>query len=171
MISDLDEIPKIKNKNIFEKKKFTAFKQKMIYYKFNLQNVTEPNWFGTRVCKKKYLKSPQWLRDKKVKKYFFWRFDKIDWNIINDGGWHFSFVMSNKDIINKIKSFAHSEFNNQKYLKKNFIKNKKNVKKDIFNKKIKFEKIKNEKKLPSYLTKNKIKFMSLMIQIFYNKKI
>ena len=163
MISDLDEIPKIKNKNIFEKKKFTAFKQKMIYYKFNLQNVTEPNWFGTRACKKKYLKSPQWLRDKKVKKYSFWRFDKIDWNIINDGGWHFSFVMSNKDIINKIKSFAHSEFNNQKYLKKDFIKKKIAEKKDIFNRKIKFVKIKNEKKLPSYLTKNKIKFMSLMI--------
>ena len=163
MISDLDEIPKIKNKKIFEEKKFTAFNQKMIYYRFNLHNVTEPNWFGTKACKKKYLKSPQWLRNKKVKKYSFWRIDKINWNIIEEGGWHFSFVMSNNQIINKIKSFAHSEYNNKKYLKIDFIKKKIAKKKDIFDRQIKFVKIENEKKLPSYLIENKKKFISLMI--------
>jgi len=69
MISDLDEIPKIEEKTIFEKKKYTVFTQKMFYYKFNLHNITEPNWMGTRVCKKKYLKSPQWIRNQKIKKY------------------------------------------------------------------------------------------------------
>ena len=77
MVSDLDEIPKIENHEIFYKKKFTVFKQKMIYYKFNLQNVSNPNWFGTKACKKKYVKTPQWLRDQKVKYYPFWRMDKI----------------------------------------------------------------------------------------------
>ena len=37
--------------------------------------------------------------------------DKINWNIIEDGGWHFSFVMSDKSIKKKIESYAHSEFN------------------------------------------------------------
>jgi beta-1,4-mannosyl-glycoprotein beta-1,4-N-acetylglucosaminyltransferase len=115
MISDIDEIPLISNIGIFKKKKFTAFKQKMIYYRFNLQNITEPYWYGTRVCKKKYLKSPQWLRNQKVKLYPFWRIDKIKWNIVNNGGWHFSFVMSNSMIAKKIKSYAHKEFNIKKF--------------------------------------------------------
>ena len=62
---------------------------------------------GTRVCKKKYLKSPQWIRNQKIKKYAVWRIkryiQKFQWNIIEDGGWHFSFVMSNMDIKKKIE--------------------------------------------------------------------
>jgi len=163
MVSDLDEIPKIDNHEIFYKKKFTVFKQKMIYYKFNLQNVSNPNWFGTKACKKKYLKTPQWLRDQKVKYYPFWRMDKIKWNVIKDGGWHFSYVMSNQKIIDKIKSFAHSEYNDQKYLNINLIKKKILERKDLFDRSNKFNKIENEKKLPEYLIKNKKKFKSLML--------
>ena len=37
--------------------KFSVFQQKMYYYKFNLLNKTNPNWYGTRICKKKFLKS------------------------------------------------------------------------------------------------------------------
>ena len=67
MISDLDEIPKINNYETFKKKKYTVFEQMLFYYRFNLLNTTETNWYGTRACKKKYLKSPQWLRSQKVK--------------------------------------------------------------------------------------------------------
>jgi beta-1,4-mannosyl-glycoprotein beta-1,4-N-acetylglucosaminyltransferase len=31
------------------------------------------------------------------------------------GGWHFSYLGASQDIINKIKSFAHSEFDNEKF--------------------------------------------------------
>ena len=52
------------------------FSQEMFYYKFNLKL---PNffWTGTRACKKKYLKSPQWLRNIKARKYSFLRFDVL----------------------------------------------------------------------------------------------
>ena len=44
-------------------------------------------WFKSLY--KKYLKSPQWLRDLKFKKTI-WRLDKLRLNnIIADGGWHF----------------------------------------------------------------------------------
>ena len=163
MVSDLDEIPKIDDYEIFSKKKYTAFRQKMIYYRFNLLNTTRPNWFGTKACKKKHLKTLQWLREQKVKNYPFWRIDKINWNIIKDGGWHFSYVMSNQKIINKIKSFAHSEYNIQKYLNIRSIKKKISERKDLFNRSNKFKKIENEKKLPDYLVKHKKKFKSLMV--------
>ena len=49
-------------------------------------NKTEPNWIGSRICVKKYLKSPQWLRGLKFKKRPLWRIDKIKLNnIIEDG--------------------------------------------------------------------------------------
>ena len=52
----------------------TFFEQKMFYYKLNL---VHPNfiWYGSKICKKKYLKSPQWLRNIKSKKYPRWRID------------------------------------------------------------------------------------------------
>ena len=62
IISDLDEIPDPNKINLFDpKKRYAAFKQKHFYYKFNLQSIKFPDWYGSRICVKKYLKSPQWL--------------------------------------------------------------------------------------------------------------
>ena len=143
IISDIDEIPKLDdiNLNIKKKKKYTAFKQKMIYYKLNLLNVTEAVWFGSKMCKFKDLKSPQWLRDQKVKKYPFYRFDKINWNIIEKGGWHFSNIMTPEQISLKLKSYAHSEFNKPEFTDVEAIKKK------LSQKKIYLEEILNLKKL------------------------
>ena len=72
MISDIDEIPnpkKIKEFNI--ENKYACFLQKNYQSKINLLNITEGNWAGTKICKKKYLKSPQWLRNIKTKKKTF----------------------------------------------------------------------------------------------------
>ena len=40
---------------------------------------------------------------------------KIKWNIVENGGWHFSYLMDAQNIQNKLKSFAHAEFNNEFY--------------------------------------------------------
>ena len=68
IISDLDEIPNPISLDKFNtKNKFSVFKQKLFYYKFNL--ISENNfWYGSRIIVNKYLKSPQWLRNFKVKK-------------------------------------------------------------------------------------------------------
>ena len=79
-------------------------------YKLNLLNVTEGDWLGSKICLKKDLKSPQWLRDLKFKKYPFWRIDKIrDLQIIKDGGWHFSYLQSPK---NFKKNYLHFPMEN-----------------------------------------------------------
>ena len=109
MISDVDEIPSINSLDILKERKFTVFRQKMIYYRFNLKNITEPYWFGSKVCKKKYLRSPQWLRNQKVKSYPFWRIDKINWNIIKNGGWHFTRIISPEEIHNKELDTEHHD--------------------------------------------------------------
>ena len=118
LISDLDEIPNLSNINLNNfREKLIFFNQEMFYYKFNLTFLNQ-NWYGSRICVKKFLKSPQWLRNQKVKKNSFWKFYKIKWNIIKDGGWHFSFLMDANQIKAKLNSFAHEEYNNDYF--KNF---------------------------------------------------
>ena len=111
IISDLDEIPDLSNINFNSiNKKIIFFKQKVFYYKLNLELKTL-RWIGSKACKKKYLKSPQWLRNVKDKIYPKWRVDILfsekkysDIFFIENGGWHFSFVKKPEDIEKKLKS-------------------------------------------------------------------
>ncbi len=109
--SDLDEIPNLENFNF--KDKITLFEQNVFYYKFNLM---QPNfkWVGTRACKKKKLKSLQWLRNIKGKSYPFWRLDTLisekkymNIDIIKNGGWHFTSIKKPVDIHYKLSNFMH----------------------------------------------------------------
>jgi beta-1,4-mannosyl-glycoprotein beta-1,4-N-acetylglucosaminyltransferase len=114
IISDLDEIPDLSNINFNSiNKKIIFFKQKVFYYKLNLELKTL-RWIGSKACKKKYLKSPQWLRNVKDKVYSKWRLDIIfsekrynNIYFVENGGWHFSFVKKPEDIEKKLKSYLH----------------------------------------------------------------
>ena len=114
LLSDLDEIPflnKIDLKKI--KHKIIIFEQLMCYYKFNLA-IPNYKWFGTRACLKKNLKSPQWLRNIKARKYPFFRLDILfnekkfnNITIIKQGGWHFTNIKTPEEIHYKYKSYCH----------------------------------------------------------------
>jgi len=114
MISDVDEIPNLRDLNVARvNNKIVIFEQNIFYYKLNryLEGFT---WHGTKACKKKNLKSPQWIRNVKNKKFGFWRLDTffsenkyINKIFIKDGGWHFSNLKNPVDIENKLKSYLH----------------------------------------------------------------
>ena len=163
MISDIDEIPNISNLNFIKNYKFSVFEQKMFYYKINLQNKTEPLWYGSKICKKKHLKSPQWLRDQKVRKVPFWKFYKASWNIIKNGGWHFSFLMNADQIKMKLNSYAHAEYNNSNYNSFEKINSAINSNVDLFNRDIIFEKIPFDGSFPNYIFLNQKKFKDWII--------
>jgi len=114
LISDVDEIPNLKkiDWNTIDNQ-IVLFKQDMFYYKLNLK-LPDLIWSGTKACKKKYLKSPQWLRNIKDKKYPFFRFDTffsekkyINIKFIENGGWHFSNIKTAAEIEHKLKSYLH----------------------------------------------------------------
>ncbi len=162
ILSDSDEIPDLtKMPKINFNKKFVAFAQKMFMYKLNLQNLDESNWIGSKITKKKYIKSMQSLRDLKFKNYPFWRLDKLDQQIIY-GGWHFSYLQSPAQILHKIKSFSHGEFNNENLNERNIeekiIKNE-----DIFQRGTNLKKINIDESFPEYIIKNKEKFLDWII--------
>jgi len=114
IISDLDEIPNLKEVNFKKvKEKFIFFKQKMYYYKLNLLYKSLV-WYGSKACKKKYLHSPEELRSSKNKKYPLWRLDilfsKLKHNniyVVENGGWHFSNVKKPEELEKKMQNFLH----------------------------------------------------------------
>ncbi len=114
IISDLDEIPNLDMNDLKQcKNEIVFFKQTMIYYKLNLFLEDFP-WIGSKACRKKNLKSPQWLRNIKDRNYPWWRFDVFfsdtkysNIKIFKNGGWHFSYIKSPEDIEKKLKSYLH----------------------------------------------------------------
>ncbi len=136
IISDLDEIPNLKEIDFKKiKQKLIFFKQKMFYYKLNLF-YKSLNWYGTKACRKKNLITPEYLRSSKNKKYSLWRFDvlfsKFKYNSIHfvkNGGWHFSNIRKPEDLEKKMQNFLHHVDYEQSGLKlddlKKFMKEKK----------------------------------------------
>ena len=176
IISDIDEIPNLKKINLKnEKDKILIFKQKMFYYKLNLF-YKELAWTGSRACMKSKLKSPQWLRNVKNKKYPIWRLDTLfsknkytNIKFIEEGGWHFTNMKNPEEIFIKLNSFLHNVDFKLSGLKLN------DIKKMVSEKKILYDHFADQKKvdrwdskvilkpleitsLPEYISSNKEKF-------------
>ena len=173
LISDIDEIPNLYNLDIHSiSEKIIMFKQQMFYYKFNLK-LPNFTWYGTKACKYKFLKSPQWLRNIKNRKYNFLRLDILfsekkynNVKFIENGGWHFTYIKSPKNIKKKLKSYLHHvDYEDNPIDEKNIDKlvserkaiydhekDKRNWKKIGTGQKLVIETLEN---LPKYITKNK----------------
>ena len=164
IISDLDEIPNPKKLSEFTKKqKFAVFRQNHYYYKLNLRAQINPFWDGSRICIKKYLKSPQWLRDLKFKKRPFWRLDKFRLNnILENGGWHFCDLKSPKKLLYKLQNMCETndKFIFKKkissfYLKEKSIKEKIKIYASVTGSKESFKPMLIDNSFPDYLIRNK----------------
>ncbi len=157
--SDPDEIPKPEILINFElNKKYGIFLQDCFNYKFNLFNPFESPWEGTRVAKKKNIKSIDFMRQKiKIKnlKYSFFRFDKErDIQVFKNGGWHFNNIMTPKDISNKLKTFAHTEFSKEEFSSPKIIESKILKRIDLFNRGHQYKVVDIDKSFPKFLLEN-----------------
>ena len=165
--SDPDEIPRPEILINFElKNKYGIFMQSYFNYKFNLFNKYESPWEGTRVCKKKNLKSIDFMRQKiksKNLKYNFFRFDKEkDIKIFENAGWHFNNILEAEEISVKLKTFAHTEFASEKFSSTKQINQKIKNKIDLFERGHKYQVIKLDDSFPKYLLKNVDKFKNFI---------
>lgn len=106
IISDCDEIPKasvvnaIKGAGIADE---YALQMDLYYYNFNTKGVDR--WDEAKIAKYKIVKqkSPCGIRYSK------------EGMVMGYGGWHFSYFGSVNDVINKIQSTAHQEYNTPYY--------------------------------------------------------
>ncbi len=75
------------------------------------------NFFSSNATSVRSYKSSGLLRS--IKRTWFRKFNV---QLINDGGWHFTWVFNIENIIKKIESTAHQEFNKEKYKNPAYIK-------------------------------------------------
>ncbi len=182
IISDVDEIPNLENKDIRGiKNKIILFNQDFFYYKFNLKLNSFP-WYGTRACKMKNLVSPQWLRNIKSKKYPSWRLDTLfsktkysDIYFVKKGGWHFSNMKTPEEIDKKMTTYLHHREYDLNPLGSKNIEKRIKEKKTIYNLKSdmktdKFNDTENltvtdVKELPIYIQKNLEKYKKWFVDL------
>ena len=167
MFSDPDEIPNPRTlKDFILFNKYGIFLQKHFVYKFNIFNHYSSPWEGTRICKLKDLQSINFMRQKVLLKnlHKWWRPDKErNIQIIKDGGWHFKDIFSAKELSLKLKTFAHTEFDIEKFTNLEAIKKKINNYFDIYGKNERYKKVKLDKSFPEYILKNKKIFKNFIV--------
>ncbi len=168
--SDADEIinPKLIEKLSDIKNNVAICSQYCFYYKFNLlSDHYKKTWQGSRIVKFEFLKSFSWLRsiEKRNLKYSFLRFDKFKRiKLFEEGGWHFSYLMTEKEIQKKIKAWTHVELDTAENNSLEIIKNRVRSNKDLFGRDITFSKIEFTKDhFPEYIINNEALFKNWII--------
>ena len=159
---NFEELPE-KAKNLLNGLQTVDVQLKMYGDTINLLNVSDGAWAGTKICQKKFLKSPQWLRNLKIKKKPIWRIFNKKIQIIENGGWHFSFLKKPEDIKKKIISYSHQEFNSENFTSIDNIKEKILKGVDLFERNIKYQRVNIDESFPEYINNNKQKFKDWII--------
>lgn len=172
LVSDEDEIPNPDAISEFEYDnfKYGIFLQQLYYYKFNIYNETEHSgnhWPGSRICLKKNLIKFSSFRALKTKNKFspFWKFWKeksID--LIDKGGWHFTYLMDYEKISQKIKSSEHTEFDQKHYTDIEKIKFRVENLLDPFDRNYKFKKKNINDEFPKEIFNNQEKYKDWILK-------
>jgi beta-1,4-mannosyl-glycoprotein beta-1,4-N-acetylglucosaminyltransferase len=191
IISDIDEIPRASILTELQKTSgVKVFKQRMYYYFFNcIAHTGDLNhrlhfWHGSvMVDKKNFSGIPQQYRELSImvhgkslfnrKAKLYWGFKAMlnpilkakNWTIVNEAGWHFSFLGGVDAIIKKIEAFAHSEYNKDEFKDPEKIKQYISEGKDIFGRGFKYDFIPLDNTFPSYLLNNRNKFSNLIAPV------
>ena len=107
------------------------------------------------------------MRQKIKKKnldYSFFRIDKEkNIEVFENGGWHFSNLMTAENISLKLKTFAHEEYSDEKYSSVKAIQEKIEQRLDLFGRGHTYEKIEIDERYPDYIKKNLYKFNRYII--------
>jgi len=87
--------------------------------------------------------------------------NKLNGFVIENGGWHFTYLGGEERIKQKIESFSHQEYNNPNV--KNNISNSLNQNTDIFGRNKQFKVFDlTEENFPKYIVENKDKYADLI---------
>lgn len=153
LMSQIDEVPHPGAvewlKNNFDDDTVYGFEQTMYQYYLNVLNLDE-HWVGTRACGYNLYKSKN--------------AQNIRYNIepkrIEDAGWHWTFLGGEEKIKEKIKSYAHNEFNNENVLSK--VSERISNNEDIFDRGFQLQVVPIDDSYPEYIRNNQEKLSHLI---------
>ncbi len=175
LVSDLDEIPRPETIAQFNPQRFKRadFEQRAYVYRLNnlsvLPNDQPAFWPGSKVTTFKYLKNffetVTAVRSYKsagifrsLRRAFFRKFQT---QIIHNGGWHFTWMFTLKNLILKMENIAEQAGNRQELKDPAYIEQQINAGLDIVNPKSRY--LAQELKLPQFprcLVENQLKYSS-----------
>lgn len=148
-ITDLDEIwnPNLNYDFVDDAK---IYKLKQLAYSMYLNNRSSEPWAGTLLTKYKNIKNSclNHLRTP----------NKTEYEYIDNGGWHFTFMGGPQQVKLKIESYGHQEYNKESI--KNNIENRISSNVDVLGR-TNFNFWVDESELPEYLKNNKEKHITL----------
>lgn len=157
ILSDLDEIPnpEVIPKSL-EKGQIGFFKQKLFYYTLNTKCLELDSLPWSLVVRYDEIGSPANLR-KRLVAYQAAMLSKDDldssFKIIENGGWHFSYLGSPETIVTKIEAFSHDELNVDEFKSIHNIQSAIANGRDIFGRKLSFANAAVEE-LPKFIVEN-----------------
>jgi len=154
IISDVDEIPNAKTlMNCKNSEGIKVLKQKQYNFYLNYINDKETYWLrGPRVLfYKDFNKSADEIRN-------------TQGQIIENGGWHFSFLGGIQKVKDKVKSFSHQEYNNEYYLNEERLTSLILNGADIFERGYKYKIVDIDSSFPEFIVKNKEKYNQLILK-------
>jgi beta-1,4-mannosyl-glycoprotein beta-1,4-N-acetylglucosaminyltransferase len=154
LFSCVDEIPNSSTKTLWNPKEreIIGLSQELYYYYLNCKVINHP-WIGTRAVRYSHITerfTPYILRHNPIDK------------VIEDGGWHFSYIGGVEKIRQKIFSFSHQEFNNPDYNTPEKILLAIQNRTDLLKRGLRF-KIVDFNNLPLYLQNNIQRYQELLI--------
>jgi beta-1,4-mannosyl-glycoprotein beta-1,4-N-acetylglucosaminyltransferase len=154
LVSDVDEIPNPKAIKYYKENKTGLYALIQEYYNYylNYKRCFFKTWDLAKITHyddiTKLNYTPQQLRDSKTDK------------VIQNGGWHFSYLGGIDAIKYKIGAFSHQEYNNEKYTSDSILEEKIRRGLDIYNRKdYRFKPVKiTMAAYPAYIVNNKERY-------------
>lgn len=154
IISDADEIVKASKLVGIEDTLCAgsnAVEQTLNTYYVNWQCTNMP-WWGSKIIRKKYLVGETTPSEV--------RFHTPAQCYIRDGGWHFNFLGGADSIRQKLRAYAHQEFNTSEVL--NLVEGRLANQKDVLGRLYEYKTVPLDERFPKYLLENQDKFSHLI---------
>ena len=185
MISDLDEIPKPESickynpkylRGDFDQRYYSYFLNNYWLGDVGADNQVKPQsniWRGSKITTYQYFIDFFNGNATSVRSYKssgIWRSIKRSWfkrfnvQLIPDGGWHFTWIFSSENIIKKIQSTAHQEFNKPEYKDPQKIKELIALGRDFHKPYSRYELQVMDKQFPKYLLEHQEKFSEFILE-------
>ena len=164
IISDVDEIPNpelLKDEYIENLESSMVLAQLFSNFYLNYIDVTEHAWYGSVILPFKDFLSAQESRNLAIKLRNNFEAN----NVIQNGGWHFSFLGGIEAIRHKLRTYTHQEYNIKEYEDDEVLLNSIKKGESIFHKKdYKFKVVPMDDRFPDYIMNNLSKFKHLILE-------
>jgi len=151
IVSDVDEIPKASVVKQYRKEMgLTCIQTRLFYYKLNY--LCPVKWFKLRIFPFSELRGGEVQQVRGSRDYDYK-------TVIDDGGWHFSFLGDREHIRQKIESYGHIEFNNDLIKSDENIDKAINEGRDVFGRpQVQFETVAIDDSFPKFVIDNLDKY-------------